>query len=133
MFRRNRKNISQVPTTKTDYPYGVFVVTEAGFYLIRDKCRLKVKSLRVMASWSSSQLISSEDAVKHLPVLGTIGFRDGSLVRNFADGKVYLISKNLKRHIVSPDVFQKFGFNKDLIIDASEDEVNIHEDGEVLS
>lgn len=132
MFWRNKKQLS-VPTTKTDYPYGVFIVTESGFFLVREKCRFKVFSQRAMVSWSSPILQSSEDAVKHLPVLRTIGFRDGTIVRNFADGKVYLISKNLKRHIVSPDVFDKFGINKDLIIDASAEEVNIHEDGEVLS
>lgn len=132
MFRKKSKE-SAIPTTKTDYPYGVFVVTEAGFFLIRDKCRLRIKSQRAMASWSAPLLASSEDAVRHLPILRTIGFRDGSLVRDFATGKVYLISRNLKRHIKSPDVFDRLGLNKSLIIDASEEEVNIHQDGEVLS
>jgi len=132
MFRRKSES-RPIPTTRTEYPYGVFLCTESGFFLVRDKCRFKIKSQRAMASWSAPVLQSSENAVRHLPVLGTVGFRDGSLVRNFADGKVYLISKNLKRHIQSPDVFDKFGLNKNLIIDASLEEVNIHEDGEVLS
>jgi len=132
MFRKKSEQ-RPIPTTRTEYPYGVFLCTESGFFLVRDKCRFKIKSQRAMASWSAPVLQSSENAVKHLPILGTVGFRDGSLVRNFADGKVYLISKNLKRHIQSPDVFDKFGLNKNLIIDASLEEVNIHEDGEVLS
>lgn len=132
MFLRRNKE-SFVPTAKTDYPYGVFISTEAGFFLIRDKCRYRIKSTRAMVSWSSPILTSSEAAVKHLPILRTIGFRDGTLVKNFADGKIYLISKNLKRHIKSPDVFDRLGLNRDLVIEASEEEVNIHEDGEVLS
>lgn len=131
LFRKRNK--FTVPSTKTDYPYGTFLCTESGFFLVRDNCRLRIKSLRAMTSWSAPIIQSSDDAVKHLPVLRTIGFRDGTLVKNFADGKTYLISKNLKRQIMSPDVFDRLGFNRDLVIEASDEEVNIHEDGEVLS
>jgi len=132
-FSRKTPDLPPIPTTKTDYPYGLFIVTEAGFFLIRDKCRLRIKSERVVASWSAPLVSSSEAAVKHIPILGTIGFRDGSIVQNFANGKTYLISKNLKRHITSPDVFSRLGLNRELVIVASEEEVNLHEDGEVLS
>lgn len=131
-FRRKTAEL-HIPETKTDYPYGLFIVTEAGFFLIRENCRLRLKSERVVASWSAPLVVSSEAAVKHLPILRTIGFRDGSLVKDFVSGKVYLISKNKKRLLTSPDVYTKYGLNKELIIEASLDEVNLHEDGEVLS
>jgi hypothetical protein len=132
-FRRKQSNQPPVPQTRTDYPYGLFVATEAGFFLIRDKGRYRIPSTRVMTSWSAPIVSSSEAAVKHLPILGRIGFRDGTIIQNFANGKTYLISKNKRRHITSPDIFDKFLLNKELIIVASEEEVNLHEDGEVLN
>lgn len=123
----------KVPTSKTDYPYGLFICTEAGFFMIRDKSRFRVYSDRVMASWSAHIVQSSEAAVKHLPILGKIGFRDGTLVQDFSTHKTYLISKNKKRWITSPDVMDRLCLNKELIVVASLEEVNLHEDGEVLS
>lgn len=122
-----------IPTTKTNYPYGLFIVTEAGYFLIRDGERLGVKSTRMVGSWGAHVSLSSEAAVAHLPVTGHIGFRDGTLIRNQADKKDYLISRGLKRHIVSPDVFDTYGLSKEGIIVVSDEEANFHNDGEVLS
>jgi hypothetical protein len=84
-------------------------------------------------SWHSHISLSSEAAVEHLPVTGHVGFRDGTLIRNQADKKDYLISRGLKRHIVSPDVFDTYGLDKKSIIVVSDEEANFHNDGEVLS
>lgn len=100
---------------------------------MREKGRYKIPTDRVMSSWSSYVCASSESAVKHLIILGNIGFRDGTLIRDESDKKDYLISKNKKRHIVSPDVYEKFGFMENRIIRVSSYEANLHEDGEVLS
>lgn len=122
-----------IPTSRTDYPYGLFIVTEAGYFLIRNGERLGVKSTRMACSWHSHISLSSEAAVEHLPVTGHVGFRDGTLIRNQADKKDYLISRGLKRHIVSPDVFDTYGLDKKSIIVVSDEEANFHNDGEVLS
>lgn len=132
-FRRKTPDLPPIPTSRTDYPYGLFVCTETGFFLIRDKGRYRIPTTRVMASWASYSVSSSEAAVKHLPLLGKIGFRDGSLIKDFSNGKTYLISKNKRRHITSPDVFDRFLLNRELITVVSHEEANLHEDGEVLS
>ncbi|QOI67446.1 hypothetical protein SEA_BEUFFERT_44 [Streptomyces phage Beuffert] len=132
-FRQKTPDLPPIPQTRTDYPYGLFVCTEAGFFLIREKGRYRLPSTRVMASWSAPSVPSSEAAVKHLPVLGKIGFRDGTIIQDFSNHKTYLVSKNKRRHITSPDVFDKFLLNKELIIVVSHEEANLHEDGEVLS
>ncbi|WMI33441.1 hypothetical protein SEA_KENREY_47 [Streptomyces phage Kenrey] len=131
-FRRKTPELN-IPTDRTDYPYGLFIVTEAGYFLIRDGYRVGVKSDRVVSSWHTHISLSSESAVAHIPVKGYIGFRDGTLIRNQADKKDYLISRGLKRHIVSPDVFSKYGLDEKSIIVVSEEETNFHSDGEVLS
>jgi hypothetical protein len=65
-------------------------------------------------------------------VAGKLGFRDGTLIKNIADGKLYLISQNKKRHIVDPDTFDIYGLNRSNIIEVSESEANVHELGENL-
>ncbi|AXH68761.1 hypothetical protein SEA_COMRADE_46 [Streptomyces phage Comrade] len=131
-FRRKRE-LPEIPTDKTDYPYGLFIVTEAGYFLIRNGERLGVKTTRMACSWHSHISLSSEAAVAHLPVTGHVGFRDGTLIRNQADKRDYLISRGLKRHIVSPDVYERYGLAEGNIIVVSDEEANFHSDGEVLS
>ncbi|AXG66164.1 hypothetical protein SEA_ANNADREAMY_43 [Streptomyces phage Annadreamy] len=132
-FRQKTPDLPPIPQTRTDYPYGLFVCTEAGFFLIREKGRYRIPTIRVMASWSAPSVSSSEAAVKHLPILGKIGFRDGTIIQDFSNQKTYLISRNKRRQIMSPDVFDKFLLNKELLVVVSHEEANLHEDGEVLS
>ena len=63
---------------------------------------------------------------------GSLGFRDGSLIKNIADGKMYLISQNKRRHIVDPDSFARYGLDRSVVIEVSETEVNMHDIGEDL-
>jgi len=100
--------------------------------MIRENGRYRVKTQRAMVSWSAPIVQSTEAAIKHLKIVGTMGFRDGALIQNISDSKTYLISKNRKRHIQSPDVYDKYGLNRDLIIVVSQEEANLHMDGEVL-
>ena len=67
-----------------------------------------------------------------MKLAGKLGFRDGTLIKNIADGKMYLISQNKKRHIVSPDVFTKYGLDRSRLIEVSESEAAIHDLGENL-
>jgi hypothetical protein len=54
------------------------------------------------------------------------------LIKNIADGKLYLISQNKKRHIVDPDTFIKYGLDRSKVIEVSEAEANMHDIGESL-
>jgi hypothetical protein len=65
-----------------------------------------------------------------MPLGGTLGFRDGTVIKDIADGKIYLIENSKKRHIISPDFFEKYGFNRNWIIEVSQKEASLHKDGE---
>jgi len=65
-------------------------------------------------------------------VVGKLGFRDGTLIKDISDGKIYLISQNKRRHITSPDVFDNFGLDRSKIVEVSSDEVAMHLLGENL-
>lgn len=75
---------------------------------------------------------TTDDAIKHYRLVAKLGFRDGSLIHNVADGKIYLISNNKRRHITSPDTLDLLGVNRESAVDVSEFEVNLQELGEPL-
>lgn len=130
MLRRTRA--VSPPTSPVNYPSGLFVKTESGWFLIRNKTRLRVPSTRILRSWRVKPVQTTDAAVKHLPVTGKLGFRDGTLIQNYADKRCYIISQNKKRLMVSPDVWGWYGLDKSNIIVVSDSEANLHDDGEVL-
>jgi hypothetical protein len=63
---------------------------------------------------------------------GKLGFRDGTLIKNIADGRIYLVSQNKLRHVVDPDSFTRYGLDRSKVIEVSETEVSAHDLGEKL-
>lgn len=127
-----KKNDSlPLPLSRVDYPYGTCVETETGAYLIRDGFRLKMLTDRVVDNWALPVVMSTDKAVMHLPVRGNLGFRDGALIKDVSDGKVYLIAHNKRRHVVTPDL-ELYGIKLDSAILVSKEEVEIHPKGDDL-
>ena len=87
---------------------------------------------RAAESWLFTTVNATETAVSGIKLVGKLGFRDGTLIKNISDGKIYLVSQNKRRHILSPDVFDRYGLNRSLLIEVSEAETNMHELGENL-
>jgi hypothetical protein len=108
------------------------VKTEKATYWIKDGKRFRLISDRAAKSWAFTTVNATEAALVGMKIAGALGFRDGTLIKNIADGKMYLVSQNKKRHIVSPDVFNKFGLNRGKIIEVSAAEIAAHELGEDL-
>ena len=119
-------------TSPTNFPSGVAVKTNTATYWIKDGKRYKLISDRAAKSWSFTEINATENSVSHMKVAGKLGFRDGTLIKNIADGKMYLISQNKKRHIVDPDIFIKYGLDRSKLIEVSEFEASIHDLGEDL-
>jgi len=113
-------------------PSGLAVKTETGIYWVKDGKRFKLISDRAAKSWSFNTVVALEKAVGSMKIAGKLGFRDGTLIKNIADGKMYLVSQNKRRHIVDPDSFNKYGLNRSDIIEVSETEAGMHDLGENL-
>jgi len=125
-------------TNPLDYPDGVAVRTSEGvFYIVnsttKGRKKHKLCSERAVDSWQFSILPGSMESVKNFKSGPPLGFRNGTLIENIADGKMYLISENKRRHILSPDVVDRFGFEWDSIYLVSQQEINLHTEGEVLN
>ena len=129
LFKNSQPTIVSVPT---NFPSGIAVKTNSGTYWIKDGKRFKLISERAELSWSFTTVKAEESAVSGIKIVGKLGFRDGTLIQNIADGKIYLVSQNKRRHVVSPDSFNRYGLDRSKIIEVSDSETNMHEQGEDL-
>jgi hypothetical protein len=129
MFKKNQQ---KTVTSPTIFPSGIAVKTEKAIYWIKDGKRFKLISDRAAKSWMFTTVLATESAVSGMKLAGKLGFRDGTLIKNIADGKLYLISQNKKRHIVDPDTFNKYGLDRSQVIEVSAFETSMHELGEEL-
>lgn len=108
-------------------PSGLIAHTEKGYFYIKGNKKFKFISDRAMLSWDLPIVETIEPMISQFVLNGTLGFRDGSLVKDVSDGKIYLISDNKRRHIIEPDVL--VWINKNIIM-AGEKEILVHEEGE---
>lgn len=129
LFKNTQTPLINYPT---NFPSGLAVKTEIATYWIKDGKKFKLISERAEKSWLFPTVHATEAALDNIKTAGKLGFRDGTLIKNIADGKMYLISQNKRRHIISPDVFNAYGLNKDMIIEVSEAETNMHDQGDNL-
>ena len=119
-------------TNPTLIPSGLAVKTDKAIYWVKDGKRYKLISDRAAKSWAFTTVSATEDAMVGMKVICKLGFRYGTLIKNIADGKMYLISQNKKRHIVDPDSFDKYGLDRKSVLEVSESEANMHDIGENL-
>ena len=114
----------------TNFPSGIAVKTDKDTYWIKDGKRYRLISNRAAESWCFTTVLATESALSGIKIAGKLGFRDGSLIKNLADGKMYLVSQNKIRHIVDPDSFTKYGLDRSTVIEVSEKEILAHDLGE---
>ena len=123
--------IQTVPKTPTEYPDGVIVKSESGWWYIKGKNRFNVPTERVLKSWSVPFVITTtEAALAKYTKAGKVGFRGGSFLYN--DGKYYFVSGSVLRKISSPDVFVTMGLDTQQALWVSDDELRLHTVGEVI-
>lgn len=131
MFRS--KNSRVLPKVPTDYPTGLAVRADDEIFYIKGKTKYKFFNHRVFKTWALTPVEGTKESLSGHLYVGTLGFREGTLINNIADGKLYLVSGNKVRHIVSPDIFDKYGLDKNNVLEVSDEEVSLHEFGEVLN
>jgi hypothetical protein len=130
MLKKKQKH--KTVNSPTLFPSGIAVRTEKNVYWIKDGKRFKLISERAVKSWSFTIVNATETALSGSKIVGKLGFRDGTLIKNIADGKIYLISQNKRRHIIDPDTFDRYGLDRSMTIEVSEAETNMHDLGENL-
>lgn len=133
-FRKNEKKKEEQPVDRpVVWPNGWAVQTpEATWYVFQGK-RQRFFSERCLQSWRVPVRSGTENSLSQTPVTeGVLGFRTGTLIKDFSDGKIYLISGSYKRHITSPDVIEVLTSAYGILVVSSE-EAGIHLDGEPIN
>lgn len=125
LFQKKQKNKIISPLV----PSGLIAHTEKGYFYVKNKKRFKLISERAMLSWSLPVIETEERYCSEFLISGTLGFRDGTLIKDISDGKIYLVSDSKRRHILDPNIMLWINSK---IIDAGQKEVMVHEEGEVL-
>lgn len=131
MFRKKKTNT--LPTSPVEYPAGVCVRTNAGTYLInKDGKRYKIATNAILNSWNFPLIVTtSEAALTNYPLAVTkLPFRDGTLLNNIADGRIYLVSGGKLRHVVSPTALDRLGNPTAVIV--SDAEIKLMKQGDVI-
>lgn len=115
---------------------GMAVEFDGVRYLVKRSAKDRSKSVlmkffsdRTFDSWSLVAIPIDKKWVTGWAIAGPVGFRDGTLIQNIVDGRIYIISDSKKRLITDPDLIDSYGLEIMLV---SEAETNIHEDGEPL-
>lgn len=127
------------PTSPVDYPVGVFVKTEKGyFYIAAPGKRYRCLTRRVLESWAPQRVVeSSEAACSKFSIVAKLKFRNGSLLHDVSSGKMYFISEGKRRHLQSPEAYEKIGavdiYRGSRPLRVSLDEINLHEEGPPLT
>lgn len=132
--RKSRpKSRAELPTEPVSYPSGICVKTEKGAYLIqKDGKRYRIPTKAILDSWSFPFAVdTSEAALEKYPVgILKVGFRDGSLLNNIADGRMYLVSAGKLRHIIDPAVLDRLGNPEPRVV--SDAEIKMMSQGEPI-
>lgn len=111
-LRKKPRTRAELPTEPVEYPSGICVKTEKGAYLIqKDGKRYRIPTKAILDSWNFPLTVdATEAAVSNHPLaVLKVGFRDGSLLNNIADGRMYLVSAGRLRHVVDPEVLNRLG------------------------
>jgi len=110
---------------------GLMITDGENYWFIKGGKRVKCFSYRSFKSWSLDAILATPQACKTIPLAGTLGFRDGSLIKDVVSGKIYLVSGSKVRLITNPDTLDILG--RDKVIEVSSDEIKIHIEGEPLN
>lgn len=110
-------------------PSGLIACTDKGYFYVKGGKKFKFVSERAMLSWSLPIVKTNDQTLSKLILAGTLGFRDGTLVKDISDGKIYLISDSKSRHIINPDVLE---WIKADIVKAGQKEILVHEEGDPI-
>jgi len=125
LFKKEKPQVQYNPTV----PSGLIAHTEKGYFYVKGKKRFKFVSDRAMNSWQLPAIKTVEAMMVNYPVSGVLGFRDGTLVKDISDGKIYLISDSKRRHIIDPDVLEWMGTE---VISVGQKELFVHPEGDKL-
>lgn len=125
---------SNLPTSPVEYPSGTFVKSEKGYFYVTKGKRYRIISKRLLDSWAPQRVVeTTEAALSNYRISAKLKFRNGSLIHNIADGRIYLIVDSKRCWITSPEAFERIGAVREDTISVSLQEIELHSEGEPIN
>lgn len=132
LFKKQTK-ISQPTEPKPQYleniPDGTAIEADGIYFYVKNGMKLRIPSVPILKSQNYPRVIKvTPKAANRIPnSAAKIGLREGSVVKDISDGRLYLISGNKARHIVSPIVLSQLGNPSAILV--SHADILLHEGG----
>lgn len=135
MLRKKHKEPAKVLPAQYPviYPSGVAVFDGTNTYFIKNGKKYRIISDRAVKSWGFNVWYGSPDSLSKTPLGGILAFRDGTVIKDVSNGKMYLVVNGMKQHITTPDFFTKFGIDPASIVEVSAKEADLHKNGEPIN
>lgn len=116
-----------------DIPVGTYISTEVGDFLVSRsagrKVRNEIPTKRILDSWNLGYPIRiKESALSDYPVVGKVGFRPGSVVKDNKTGEIFLIDGNKKVRVHDMEILSVYGLDERSVLEVSSAEVDLHEE-----
>lgn len=131
---KRRQKPDHVPTY---IPVGSFIETEQGYFWVQSaKSRYRIITKRLLDSWAPQRVIQvaeSNPAVAAMKVSAKLRFRNGSLIWNLSDAKIYLVENGERRWVRNPDHLLTLGVKWGDVDFVSQEEIDLHPLGEDLN
>jgi hypothetical protein len=131
LFKKKIHPVITKPLNRIKPIDGLMITDGENYWFIKGGKRVKCFSYRSFKSWSLDAILATPQACKTIPLTGTLGFRDGSLIKDVVSGKIYLVSSSKTRLVTNPDILDIIG--RDKIIEVGPEEIAIHNRGEDLN
>jgi len=107
--------------------------TEKGYFYLKGEKRFKFISDRARETWKLHAVETSETVMASIPIVGVVGFRDGTLIKDISTRKIYLIVDNKKSLVTDPDYLFDLGLKERDAITVSKKEADFQKEGEHLN
>lgn len=135
LFNRQKKQQTRTEPVAQDLrniPNGTAIEADGIYFFVKGGLKYRIPSLAILESQNYPRVVKvtpkAANAIANAPA--RIGLREGSVVKDISDGRLYLISDNKTRHITSPIVLSQLG-NPDAIL-VSHKDITMHEGGKEI-
>jgi hypothetical protein len=125
-LREKNKSIESLPIVEKLFNGTCYKILNNTYYIKSGKV-YDFYSARSFSSWKLTPVCVRFLFDPSVLRAGTLGFRDGTLIQNAKDGKIYLISDARRNLLTKP--LADYGFDWSMVVEVSDDEVQFHEEG----
>lgn len=115
------------------HPEGALIKKGSIIYKVSSGGKQLVPNTKIFNSWkwNSSRVVNANGADLALPDLGSVKFRDGTLLNN--NGAIYIVSDGNLRSFPSMSLFNLYGYKSTTVISVTSAEIAGHYIGESVN